>query len=218
MEHRAATKGLYDKLQQPENSKAKEFLERLLDSSSWTYDEICRACKSSGLFEDVKDITPQDLTRYRQRRAREEQRQTVMDLIEGDAQKIVDAASKNPSGLLAKMLRRQLAEHAIARFDAELGLIDPVSVSRETARHALVEQRDRKLDLEAEKLRIEQRRLELQQQQQDLQKDKFGVATTTWKGILQWLTNEEPTVVEVLTRRSEELLVYLEALIESEAA
>jgi len=217
-EHRAATKGFYDKLQQPEHSEAKALLEGLLDDSTRTYEEICRACKSSGLFEDVKDITPQDLTRYRQRQAREEQRDRVVALMETDAQAIIDGASKNPSGLLAQLLRKQLTEHIVARFDQEMGDIDVVKISKEVGRHALVEQRDRKLGIEEEKAALEKRRIELAERQADLERDRFGIAAKTWQIVLQWMSAEEPTVVDKLIRRSEEVLEVIEECLNSNAA
>jgi hypothetical protein len=214
-EHRSAERGLYDRLQREELKAAREFLEGRLDDTTFTYDEICRACKSSGLFEDVKDITPQDLTRYRQRRARVEQRRQIAALMESDAAAILEGATKNPTGVLAQFVRRQLTEHIATRFDSELYELEVVDVSREAARHALVEQRDRKLDLDAEKLRIEEKRLELQRQQQDLQKDKFSVAAKTWQFILSWLAKVDAAAVDRLTRHSDDLLTELEVYIET---
>ncbi|MGA9769297.1 MAG: hypothetical protein WBV94_09670 [Blastocatellia bacterium] len=209
-EHRGAERGLYDRLQREEFTKAREFLEGKLDDAAFTYEEICRACKSSMLFDDVKDITPQDLTRYRQRRARAEQRAQVVALLEADATAILDGAAKNPTGLLSKFVRKQLTEHIATRLDVELGDLGVVDVSREAARHALVEQRDRKLDLDEEKLGLEAKRIALQERQLELQNDRFTIASDTWMFILQWLMNEEPDLAEALTRKSDELLVNLE--------
>jgi hypothetical protein len=215
-EHRSATKGFYDKLQLPENSEAREFLEELLDTKTLVYEEICLRCKASTLFEDLKIPTPQDLSRYRQRRARELERQNLRALIEADAQVIIDGAAKNPNGVLATHLRRQLAQHAIVRFDAEIDLLDPVQVSKETARQALVEQRDRKLDLDTEKLRLENKRLELQERQAELARDKFGIAAKSWQFILGWFVQRRSPVADAMTAASESLLGDLEIYIESE--
>lgn len=214
-EHRSATKGFYDALQQPENSEAKEFLESLLDDKTRTYAEICQACKSSTLFENLKIPTPQDLTRYRQRRTREENKQTVLRLIEEDADSLLNAAVKNPSGVSAKAIRQMLTRSVLARFDAELESVPIVSLSRETRGHALVEQRDRKLALDEEKLQLENKRLELQRQKQELEKDKFGVAEKTWQFILGYFREAEPAVVDRLTEHSDELLTGLEGYIEA---
>lgn len=218
MESRSAERSLYDKLQREEFTPAREFLESWLDDTTFTYEEICRACKSSGLFEDVKDITPQDLTRYRQRRARAEQRAKVVALLESDAAAIIEGAAKNPTGVLSKFVRKQLTEHIATRFDIELPNLEVIAVSREAARHARVEQVDRKLDLDEEKLKLEAKRIELAERQTELQRDRFGIAAKTWQGVLQWLALEEPAVADILTRRSPELLVYLETLIESEVS
>jgi len=213
-EHRAATRGFYDKLQLSEHSAAKEFLERLLDDPDQTYEEICIACKSSTLFEDLKIPTPQDLTRYRQRRSREEQRQRVMALMESDAQSIIEGAAKNPGGVLNQFLRKQLSEHVIARFDSEMDTLDALSLSREAARHATVEQRDRKLDLEVEKLELEHKRIELQEKAANLQRDKYKIATDLWMCVLGFFTQRNSSVADELTRNSEELLKELESYIE----
>jgi hypothetical protein len=215
-EHRSSERGFYDKLQQPEFAEARELLERLLADKDSTYEVICRGCKSSGLFEALKDVTPQDLTRYRQRQARAEERSRITALIESDAQVIIDGAAKNPSGPLAQLLRRQLTQHVVSRFDEEMGQLDALALSREAARHALVEQRDRKLDIDQEKAELERRRIELAERQAELQRDRLGIAAKTWQIILQWLASEEPAIVDVLTRRSEELLVYLGETIEGE--
>jgi hypothetical protein len=217
IEHRSSQRGLYDKLQLPENSAAKEFLERLLDDPDQTYHEICIACKSSMLFEDLKIPTPQDLTRYRQRQSREEQRQRVIALMESDAQAIIEGAAKNPGGPLNRFLRNQLSEHIIARFDSEMDNLDPVVLSREAARHALVEQRDRKLDLEADKLELDRTRVELQQKAADLQRDKYKIASDVWAFILGWFTRKNSRFVDELTSDSEELLKELEGWIENAA-
>ncbi|HKQ06618.1 MAG TPA: hypothetical protein VJ464_15905 [Blastocatellia bacterium] len=214
MDHRGSERGFYDKLQLPEHQEARDLLESLLADPRRTYEEICISCKSSGLFEDLKDVTPQDLSRYRQRQAREESRASVLALIEAEGETLIKAAAKNPTGMIARFLRKQLTERAVAKFDQEFETIDAVNVSREAARHALVEQRDRKLDLDAEKIRLEERRLELQREQQELAKDKFGIASTTWRFILQWMIGKEPRVADALTERSEELLNDLEAFIE----
>ena len=217
-EHRGTERSLYDKLQREELTEAREFLEGRLEDVTLTYEEICLACKASMLFEAVKNITPQDLTRYRQRKARKEQHQRVASLIESDAQAIIEGAAKKPTGVLAQFLRRQLAEHVIARLDEEMAGIDALALSREAARHARVEQVDRKLTIEEERAELERRRIELAERQAELQRDKFGIAAQVWKSILAWCAQEEPSIVEALTRRSEELLVYLETVIESEAA
>jgi hypothetical protein len=216
IDHRGAERGLFDKLQKEEFTQAREFLESWLDDTAFTYEEICRACKISGLFEAIKDLTPQDLSRYRQRRARIEQREHIAELIASDANVIIAGAAKNPTGLLAQYLRKHLTEHVVGRLDQELAELEIIDVSREAARHALVEQRDRKLGLDEEKLKLEAKRIELAERQTELQRDRFGIAAKTWQGILQWLALEEPSVADALTRRSEELLVYLETLIEGE--
>ncbi|HEX8091458.1 MAG TPA: hypothetical protein VF762_21570 [Blastocatellia bacterium] len=215
MEHRATERGFYDQLQLPERREARELVERLLSNPTNTYEQICIVAKSSGLFEDLKDVTPQDLTRYRQRKAREESRASVMALIEAEGDTLLNAAATKPTGVIASYLRKMLTERAISRFDEEVENIDPVHLSRETARHALVEQRDRKLDLDEEKIGIEKKRLELQQQQQDLAKDKFGVAANTWSFILRWLAKVDASAADRLTQHSDELLNELEIYIEN---
>jgi hypothetical protein len=215
VEHRASERGLYDRLQLPEHQAARELLERLLADPANIYEQICIVLNSSGLFKEIKDVTAQDLSRYRQRKAREETRADVMALIQAEGETLVNAAAKNPGGAIARYLRQQLAERAVARFDAEVDTIGVVDLSREAARQAKVEQIDRKLDLDAEKLRIEERRLELQRQQQELAKDKFGVASETWKFILSWLLKNEPTAADAMTRHSDDLLIDLEAFIEA---
>jgi hypothetical protein len=214
-EHRGSERGLFDKLQLPEHREARDLLERLLDDSTNTYERICITLKSSGLFEDIKEVKPQDLSRYRQRRERAESRARVMRLIEEEGEALLGAATKNPTGLIARYLRQKLTEHAVSRFDEEVEKIDAVQVSKETARHALVEQRDRKLDLDAEKLRIEERRLELQRQQQELQRDKFGIAAKTWQFILSWFATVDSAAVDRLTKHSDKLLSDLEGYIET---
>lgn len=214
-EHRSTERSFYDRLQQPEFGEARELLERLMGDSTRTYDEICISCKSSGLFEGLKNITPQDLSRYRQRRSREESRASVMALIEAEGETLINAAAKNPAGAISRFLRKQLAERAVTKFDQEFDTIDAIGVSREAARHAMVEQRDRKLDLETEKLQLEERRLALQQQQQELAKDKFGVASKTWQFILKWLLSREPTAADAMAKHSDDLLIDLETFIEA---
>jgi hypothetical protein len=219
-EHRSATKGFYDKLQLDENSEAREFLESLLADPTRTYEEICQRSKSSGLFENLKIPTPQDLTRYRQRKARDENRQTVLRLIgdtlaQDDAGTLLNAAVKNPSGVAAKAIRKILADNVLARFDAEVEGVDVVNLSREAARHALVEQRDRKLDLDEDKIALERKRLEIQEKQQELAKDKFNVAAKTWQFILSWIVKRQPTFADLMTKESDALLTDLEAYIES---
>jgi hypothetical protein len=217
VEHRGSERGLYDKLQKEEFAKAREFLESRLDDPAFIYEEICLACKSSGLFEDVKDITPQDLTRYRQRRARVEQRDRLAALMESDANAILEGAARNPTGMLAQFVRRQLTEHIATRFDSELAEMEVIAVSREVARHALVEQRDRKLDLDEQKLGLEAKRIALQERQLELQNDRFTIASDTWMFVLRWLVDEEPELAEALTRKSDELLVHLEEHIAANA-
>jgi hypothetical protein len=216
-DHRASERGLYALLQLPEQNEARELLERLLSDPTNTYERICVVLKSSGLFEDIKDVTPQDLTRYRQRKAREESRASVMALIEAEGETLLNAAATNPTGIIAGYLRKMLTEHAVTRFDEEIAGLDPVDISREAARHALVEQRDRKLDLDTEKIRLEEKRLELQRQNQELQRDKFGVAANTWRFILNWLAKVDSNAADRLTKHSDELLTELEVYIEANA-
>jgi hypothetical protein len=216
-EHRGTERGLYDKLQREEFNEAREFLESRLEDVTLTYEEICTACKASMLFEELKNITSQDLTRYRQRKSREESRASVMRLIEADSESLLDAAAANPTGRIAQFLRRQLTERAVARFDEEIDGLDPVAISKEAARHATVAQRDRKLDLDAEKLRLDERRLELQRQQAELAKDKFGVALSTWKFLLAWFSKNESRIADAMTQRSDELLTELGVFIETNA-
>jgi hypothetical protein len=217
-EHRSTERGLYDRLQLDEHASARELLERLLAVSANTYEQICIVLKGSGLFEDLKDVTPQDLTRYRQRKSRAESRASVKALIEQEGETLVNAAAQNPTGMIAKYLRRVLTEHAVTRFDAEIESLNPLEVSKEAARHALVEQRDRKLDLDEERAALEKRRIELAERQAELQRDKFGIAAKTWRAILTWCAQETPSIVETLTQRSDELLAYLEEVMDSEAA
>jgi hypothetical protein len=214
-DHRSTERSLYDKLQREEFTEAKEFLESLLGISDLTYQEICIRCKASMLFEDLKDLKPQDLTRYRQRKSREDNRATVMALIEAESETLLNAAVKHPTGIFAKYLRKTLAETAIARFDAESQGVDVVNLSREAARHAKVEQTDRKLDLDEEKLRLDNKRLEIQERQANLAKDQFGIATQVYQFLLGWLVRKEPHVADVMTKHSDELLTDLEAHIEA---
>jgi hypothetical protein len=214
-DHRSTERGLYDKLQREEFREAREFLELQLSNATRTYQEICVACKASMLFEDLKDLTPQDLTRYRQKKSREENRATVMSLIESESETLLNAAVKNPSGVVAKFLRKTLAETAVARFDAESDGVDVVNISREAARHALVEQRDRKLDLDEEKLKLENKRLEIQERQAELARDKFGIAAMTWKFILGWFVKNQSSVADAMAAHSDELLSDLEAHVET---
>ncbi len=183
--HRASERSFYDRLQSEGYTEARELLERLLSDPTNTYERICIVCKSSGLFENLKDVAPQDLTRYRQRQAREESRASVMSLIESESETLLKAATKNPTGVIATYLRKMLAEEAVARFDAEVGTLDPVQLSKEAARHAQVEQRDRKLDLDGEKLKLDAKRLALRERQTELQNDKFNIASDTWMFVLR---------------------------------
>ena len=214
-EHRASERSLYDRLQLPENEEARDLLERLLADPTNTYDRICIVLKSSGLFEDLKDVTPQDLSRYRQRKGREGNRASVMRLIEEEGETLLNAAAANPSGMVASYLRKMLTEHAVARFDQEIEGLDPLEVSREAARHALVEQRDRKLDLDEGKIELERKKVGLAERQADLAKDKFNIAAQTWKYILSWFAKEDARVADALTRASDKLLPDLEVFIET---
>ena len=213
-EHRSTQGGLYGRLQLPEHADAKVLLERWLESQE-TYETICEHLNRSELFIPIKRITPQDLSRYRARKAREDSRATTLALIESDADVMLDAATANPTGVIAKFLRKQLAQYAVAKFDAEVMELDPVDLSREAARHAKVEQVDRKLALDQEKLRLELKRIELQERAAELQRDRFGVAAEAWNFILAYLVRNEPSAADLLTARNEEILSGLEAHIQN---
>lgn len=218
-EHRASERSLYDRLQQPDLAKARDLIELLLSNSSLTYEEICKRVNGSGLCVYRTDagaraalpaLTPQALTRYRQRKAKVESRAEVLALIESDSDALLAAAAKNPSGVIAGYLRKSLAEEAVRRFDTEARDIGVVDLSREAARHALVEQRDRKLDLDAEKIGIDRKRIELQEKQAELQRDRLAIAADTWRMTLAWFVREEPDIADRLARRSDEFLIALE--------
>lgn len=221
-EHRASERSLYDRLQQPVFAPLREKIEEALSNSSLTYEAICELVNGSkllnyraadGQLATLPALTPQALTRYRQRKAKVESRAEVLALIEADSEALLKAAAKNPSGMIAGYLRKSLAEEAVRRFDVEAGAIGVVDLSREAARHAAVEQRDRKLDLDKEKIDIERKRVDLQEKQSELQRDRFEIAGKTWQFIMGWLTREEPQVVDALARRSEELMIELEEFI-----
>jgi hypothetical protein len=209
-EHRASERGFFDKLQLPECQEARELLERLIENPKNTYEQICVVLNSSPLFQTIKEVRPQDLTRYRQRKDRAQSRAGVMALIESESETLLTAATNNPTGLIAKYLRKMLAEHAVERFDAEIETVGVVDVSREAARHALVAQRDRKLDLDEGKIELERKRIELQERRAELERDRFGIAADTWQFILAWCSREESAIADVLARRSNELLSDLE--------
>jgi hypothetical protein len=208
--HRAGERSLFERLQATEHGEARELLESLLGDADKTYDEICGALKRSGLFADLKAVTPQDLTRYRQRKAREESRATVLSLIESEPETLLNAAAKNPTGVIARYLRARLTEEAVARFDAEVGDVDVVDLSRELGRHARVEQNDRKLDLVAEKLELDRRKVELDERKAELDRDKLKIAAGVWTYLLTWAAKEEPVAADALTKRSEEIVSGME--------
>ena len=209
-EHRASERSLYDRLQAPEHAEARDLLESLIADSSLIYETIVNQLNSSGLFESIKQITAQDLTRYRQRKATVENRADVMSLIESEQETLLAAAGKNPQGAIAKYLRQTLAEQAVRRFEDEAAQIGVVDLSRETARHALVEQRDQRLDIDREKIELEKQRIELAKTQAAFQNDRFQIAAETWRFTLGWFVNEEPDIAGRLVNRSEEFLIQLE--------
>lgn len=209
-EHRSAERSLYDRLQLEENKAARERLEALIADPERNYQQICDELNSSGLFESIKRVYPQDLTRYRQRKAQVESKASVLALIEHDAETLVDAATRHPTGVIAGYLRRMLTEHVVHRFGEAVDEVDPVDLSRETARHALVEQRDRRIDLEQQRIELESRRIDLQQRAADLQRDRFQLAADAWRFVLSWFQHREPAATDLLARHSEELLGDLE--------
>lgn len=215
-DHRSIGRGFYDRLQLDGYAEARALLEESLEDTSRTYEQICAELNSSGLFESLKGVKPQDLSRYRARKARAEGRARVIALIEQDEGNLfINAAAKNPTGVIAKFLRRQLAESAVARFEDEMEVLSPLEISRESARHATVEQRDRKLDIEEAKADLDRRRIELAERQTELQRDKFCVAAKTWQFILHWFSSRETSVVDRMTKHSDELLTDLEGFIET---
>lgn len=209
-EHRGAERSLYGVLQQPEHAGARALLEGLLGDVRRTYESICEECNAAGLFDSIKVLVPQDLSRYRERKFRQESRARAIALMEGDAGVLLEAAQNNPSGLCARYVRKALAEEMAARLEEDADSLDLVELSRETSRQALVEQRDRKLTIEGEKLELERKRLELKERQAAIERDRFGIAAETYKLILGWLAREEPRIADALTRRSDELLAAVE--------
>lgn len=208
-EHRSAERGLYDRLQREEHAAARELLERLL-SSTESYDAICGELNRSRLFDSIKTIYPQDLTRYRQRKAQVERRADVEALIASDSEVVIRAAAKNPEGLMAGYLRRMFAESLLTRFEEDASDLDLVKLSQETARHAKVDQDDQKLEIDRQKVALDQQRIELARKQADIQKDRFDIAATTWQFTLAWFVREEPDIADRMARRSEEFLIELE--------
>lgn len=225
MSHRSSERSFYYKLQQPECDQARGLLELLLSTTD-TYEQIrgkIDASKSWGYRSSLGEwcalpaLTPQRLSRYRADKHAAESRGSVLALIEEENDSLLNAAAKNPSGVIAQYLRKRLSEEAVARFDLDAGAINLVDLSRETARHAKVAQVDRKLDLDAEKIALEEKRIALLEKQSELERDRFGMAADTWKFVLAWLNREAPEVVDVLTAKSDALLADMEEWIEGQA-
>ena len=103
-----------------------------------------------------------------------------------------------------------LAEQAVRRFEEEVSEIGVVDLSRETARHAQVEQRDQRLEIDRDKIELEKQRIELAKAQAAFQNDRFQIAAETWRFTLGWFVNEEPDIADRLASRSEEFLIQLE--------
>lgn len=224
--HRSSERSLYDKLQQPEHARVRELIELLL-SSGQTYDAICATVNGSNVLEYrvpstgeravLPVLTPQALSRYRARKYAVENRATVMSLIESESESLLSAAGQNPTGMIAQYLRKRLSEAAVAKFDLEVEEMDVADLSRELGRHATIDQRDRKLDLDAEKIKLDEKRIALQEKQAELQRDRFGIAADTFKFLLSWFVNEEPDIADRIAARSDELLIALEESIAATA-
>src|SRR5436853_7878217 len=97
-EHRSSERSLYDKLRADEHQAAREFLEGLLDTDK-TYPQICWEWNASSISNGIAVLTPQALSRYRQRKHREETRADVMALIETETETLLDAATRSPEGV-----------------------------------------------------------------------------------------------------------------------
>lgn len=223
--HRSSERSLYHRLQQPDCDRARGLLESQLSTAD-TYEKICakvNALQSWGYRSSLGEwcalpsLTPQRLSRYRADKHAAESRGSVLALIEEESESLLNAAAKNPSGVIAQYLRKRLSEEAVARFDLDAGSIDLVDLSRETARHAKVAQVDRKLDLDAEKIALDEKRIALLEKQSELERDHFEIAADTWKFTLAYLNREAPEVVDVLTKLSPQLLTAMEEWIEGQA-
>ncbi|MEK6323601.1 MAG: hypothetical protein AABN33_18325 [Acidobacteriota bacterium] len=225
-EHRASERSLFDRLQQPDNARAREFIELLLGTPDLTYDEICKRVNASELWKyrdpatgrpaELPALRPQQLTRYRARKSATEDRARLLGLIEEQSDTLLEAATKNPTGVVARLLRKTLTERAVARFDEEFAQMGAVQISKEAARHAGIEQADRRIEIEQEKLRLEEKRVELQQKASEVEKDRLGIAINVWESVLVWCAKEEPKIADVLTRRGEEVTGFIEASIAAE--
>lgn len=214
-EHRSSERGLYDKLQQPEHAKSRELLELLLSDPKKTYDEIAKTLNDSNIWNwaALGTVRPQTLTRYRQRKAREEARSRAIELVESEAPAVIEAATKNPTGTFARYLRKAMTELMVTSELEHLNLVD---LSKETARHAQIEQVDRRIEIEQEKLKLEEKRIALQQQAAMVEKDKLGIAISVWEAVLVWCAKNEIAIADVLTRRGEEVTGFIEEKMSAE--
>lgn len=92
---------------------------------------------------------------------------------------------------------------------------DPLKLLRLSQVERKAKLRERELDIKEKQLELARRKDE---RDAAAQGDKFRIAADVWQFILRWFLQNEPTVADRLTGRSEELLKDLEEELETQAA